>query len=214
MVAGWTSNVASRHAGAMRAASPIVKRCHGVHRAPPRELSLRHDELLPEQRVLGDGTGAAAHDVGGQAHHEPKDVDHAARGTAASARIPIVARTGELSLGTAIAISGAAVSPNMGSSTPSAALALLMTFLNLRLGFWAPTPDQSDWRSPQARMWPFYLLKESLSQTNDLTMYCYLTDGATSTTRGSIHSSSADAATSWRSIAAPIRRSASRIWET
>src|SRR3989441_6029011 len=35
MVAGWTSNVASRHAGAMRAASPIVKRCHGAHRTRP-----------------------------------------------------------------------------------------------------------------------------------------------------------------------------------
>jgi hypothetical protein len=84
---------------------------------------------------------------------------------------------GDLSLGTAVAISGAAASPNMGSSTPSSALALLMTFLNIRLGFWAPTPNRSDWRSPQARMWPFYLLKESLSQTNDLTTYCYLTDG-------------------------------------
>jgi len=84
---------------------------------------------------------------------------------------------GDLSLGTAVAISGAAVSPSMGSSTPSAALSLLMTFLNLRLGFWAPTPNRSNWRSPQARMWPFYLLRESLSQTNDLTTYCYLTDG-------------------------------------
>ena len=35
IVAGWTSNVASRHAGAMRAASPIVKRCHGAHRTRP-----------------------------------------------------------------------------------------------------------------------------------------------------------------------------------
>ena len=27
--------MASRHAGAMRAASPIVKRCHGAHRTRP-----------------------------------------------------------------------------------------------------------------------------------------------------------------------------------
>src|SRR6266851_6364648 len=47
MVAGWTSNVASRHAGARRAASPIVKRCHGAHRT--RDLSLHDDELLPKQ---------------------------------------------------------------------------------------------------------------------------------------------------------------------
>src|SRR5207253_1866917 len=35
MVAGWTSNVASRHAGTRRAPSPIVKRCHGAHRTRP-----------------------------------------------------------------------------------------------------------------------------------------------------------------------------------
>jgi predicted acylesterase/phospholipase RssA len=84
---------------------------------------------------------------------------------------------GEMSLGAAVAISGAAASPNMGSVSPSAALAMLMSFMNIRLGYWAPTPNHSHWRAPQARMWPFYLLKESLSQTNDLTTYCYLTDG-------------------------------------
>jgi len=60
---------------------------------PARDLSLRHDELLPKQRVLGDETGAAAHDVDGQAHHEPKDIDHAARRTAASTGMTFVART-------------------------------------------------------------------------------------------------------------------------
>src|SRR5205823_5676304 len=60
---------------------------------PPRDLSLRDDELLPKQGVLGDETGAAAHDVGGQPHHEPKDLDHAARCTAVSVRMPFVART-------------------------------------------------------------------------------------------------------------------------
>src|SRR5437667_10065561 len=60
---------------------------------PPRDLALRHDELLPEQRVFGDETGAAAQDVGGQPHHEPKDGDDAARRTAASARMTFVART-------------------------------------------------------------------------------------------------------------------------
>src|SRR5947208_7139330 len=43
--------------------------------------------------VLGDETGAAAHDVGGQPHHEPKDLDHAARCTAVSVRMAFVART-------------------------------------------------------------------------------------------------------------------------
>ncbi|HEV8195500.1 MAG TPA: hypothetical protein VGP87_02575, partial [Gemmatimonadales bacterium] len=84
---------------------------------------------------------------------------------------------GQLSLGSAVAISGAAASPNMGSKTPSAALAMLMALLNVRLGFWAPTPNQARWQSPRPRLWPFYLLREFLSQTNDLSLYCYLTDG-------------------------------------
>lgn len=41
---------------------------------------------------------------------------------------------GRLSLGTAVAVSGAAVSPNMGSIKTSASLAMLMTLLNVRLG--------------------------------------------------------------------------------
>ncbi|HZM88597.1 MAG TPA: hypothetical protein VFF31_18885, partial [Blastocatellia bacterium] len=84
---------------------------------------------------------------------------------------------GRLTLGTAVAVSGAATSPNMGSRTPTAALAMLMTLLNVRLGYWAPTPKNPDWKSPRARLWPFYLLREFLSHTNDVSDYCYLTDG-------------------------------------
>jgi hypothetical protein len=84
---------------------------------------------------------------------------------------------GELSLGTAIAVSGAAASPNMGSLTPSTPLVMLMALLNVRLGFWAPTPNQVEWESPQARLWPVYLLREFFSSTTDQGPYCYLTDG-------------------------------------
>ena len=84
---------------------------------------------------------------------------------------------GCLTLGAAVATSGAAVSPNMGSATPSAALALLLSAFNIRLGLWVPTPSRMAWMLPQTRLWPFYLLRESLSQTNDVSTYCYLTDG-------------------------------------
>jgi hypothetical protein len=84
---------------------------------------------------------------------------------------------GQLTLGTAVAASGAAVSPNMGAKKPTAALAMLMTLLNVRLGYWAPTPNGEGWNSSQPRLWPFYLVREFLSQTNDLSDYCYLTDG-------------------------------------
>ena len=84
---------------------------------------------------------------------------------------------GELTLGTAVAISGAAASPNMGSRTPSMPLVMLLALVNARLGFWAPTPFGARWREPLAALWPFYLLREALSQTTDLSTYCYLTDG-------------------------------------
>jgi hypothetical protein len=84
---------------------------------------------------------------------------------------------GSISLGTAVAISGAAASPTMGAQTPSAALSALMTLFNIRTGYWAPTPSLSYWRSGAARLWPVYTLQELVSQTTDLLPYCYLTDG-------------------------------------
>jgi hypothetical protein len=84
---------------------------------------------------------------------------------------------GSISLGTAVAVSGAAASPSMGAQSPSAALSALMTLFNIRLGYWAPTPSLSYWRSGAARLWPVYTLQELISQTTDLLPYCNLTDG-------------------------------------
>jgi hypothetical protein len=51
-----------------------------------------------------------------------------------------------MQLGTAVAISGAAASPNMGFHT-SPAVAFLMTVFNVRLGYWCGDPtDPSAWR--------------------------------------------------------------------
>ena len=84
---------------------------------------------------------------------------------------------GSISLGTAVAVSGAAASPVMGAQSPSAALSALMTLFNVRLGYWGPTPSLSYWRSGSARLWPVYTLQELVSQTTDLLPYCNLTDG-------------------------------------
>jgi hypothetical protein len=84
---------------------------------------------------------------------------------------------GTLTLGTAVAVSGAAASPVMGSQTPSTALSMLLACLNVRLGYWTPTPDKTDWESPQARLWPFYVLREFFAHTADTSRYCYVTDG-------------------------------------
>jgi hypothetical protein len=83
----------------------------------------------------------------------------------------------QMTLGTAVAISGAAVSPTMGALSPTAALAALMTLLNVRLGYWAPTPNKWEWRYPGATLWPVYAIFELTSQTNELGSCCYLTDG-------------------------------------
>jgi hypothetical protein len=84
---------------------------------------------------------------------------------------------GSLSLGMAVATSGAAVSPGMGAGKTTASQSMLMTLLNLRLGFWAPTPGGEHWESRQTRLWPLHTVREFLSQTSDLSSYCYLTDG-------------------------------------
>jgi hypothetical protein len=49
-------------------------------------------------------------------------------------------------LGKAIAVSGAAASPNMGYHT-SPLVAFLLTMFNLRLGWWFANPDRAAWRS-------------------------------------------------------------------
>jgi hypothetical protein len=86
-------------------------------------------------------------------------------------------RAGTLTLGTAVAVSGAAASPVMGSQTPSTAASMLLAFLNVRLGYWVPTPGGMDWEAPQARFWPFYLLREFFSHVADTGNHCYVTDG-------------------------------------
>jgi hypothetical protein len=86
---------------------------------------------------------------------------------------------GGITLGTAFAISGAAVSPNMGYHS-SPGLALLMTLFNVRLGWWLGNPavdnELSIRRSGPA--WaPAPLLREALGLTNERSPFLYLSDG-------------------------------------
>jgi hypothetical protein len=80
-------------------------------------------------------------------------------------------------LGTAVSISGAAASPNMGyHSVPS--LAMLMTFFNVRLGFWAGNPRNSKtWKEPGPKVGLWRLLGELFGLTDDNSDYVYLSDG-------------------------------------
>lgn len=82
-----------------------------------------------------------------------------------------------VTLGTAMAISGAAASPNMGYHT-SPALAFLMTVFNVRLGWWLGNPRHRwTWRSDGPRLGVYYLLRELLGVTNNRSSYVYLSDG-------------------------------------
>jgi hypothetical protein len=103
-------------------------------------------------------------------------------------------------ISTAVAISGAAVSPNWGyHSNP--ATAFLLTVFNARLGWWLRNPrtltedgttlnvddairpdgkirsmmDTHPWPSPHFSL--FALVRELLGQSNDTSSYVYLTDG-------------------------------------
>ena len=84
-----------------------------------------------------------------------------------------------LSLGTAMAISGAAVSPNMGyHSSPS--IALLLTLFNVRLGWWLGNPGKAgkETYTAEGPKWAVEpLFAEAFGLTNDDSPYVYLSDG-------------------------------------
>jgi hypothetical protein len=83
-----------------------------------------------------------------------------------------------LTLGTAMAISGAAVSPSMGYNT-SPGVAFLMTLFNVRLGWWLgnPHPDNPycSYSGPRFALRP--LAKEMFGLTSEVERWVYLSDG-------------------------------------
>jgi hypothetical protein len=86
---------------------------------------------------------------------------------------------GDISVGTAVTISGAAASPNMGYHS-SPALAFLMTLFNVRLGWWLGNPglagnDSYTRRNPRSSILPF--IYEATGNSNDRYKYVYLSDG-------------------------------------
>ncbi len=85
--------------------------------------------------------------------------------------------TGGVGIGTAMAISGAAASPNMGYHT-SAALAFLMTMFNVRLGWWMGNPQYEKPSEKAGPPWGLpYLGKELFASTGLGSDYVYLSDG-------------------------------------
>jgi hypothetical protein len=86
-------------------------------------------------------------------------------------------------MATAVAASGAAVSPNWGyHSSPT--MAFLLTIFNVRLGLWIRNPRRKEFLLPRLNGNPsspafglFYLLAELFGMVNDEAAFVYLTDG-------------------------------------
>ena len=84
-----------------------------------------------------------------------------------------------ISLGTAVTISGAAASPNMGYHS-SPVVTFLLTLFNVRLGWWLGNPAihgqrTSDLSCPTFSVGP--MIQEALGLTDDKSHYVYLSDG-------------------------------------
>jgi hypothetical protein len=84
-----------------------------------------------------------------------------------------------ISLGTAITISGAAASPNMGYHS-SPVIGFIMTLFNARLGAWLGNPGSAGAKTfelPGPSSATGSLMKEAFGLTNDTSEYVYLSDG-------------------------------------
>ncbi len=84
-----------------------------------------------------------------------------------------------ISLGTAIAISGAAASPNMGYHS-SSVTAFLMTLFNVRLGWWLGNPGKAGdatWQEAGPKLALKWILNEMFGLTNAGRSFVYLSDG-------------------------------------
>lgn len=82
----------------------------------------------------------------------------------------------EIKLGTALAISGAAFSSNMGYQS-SRALAFFLSVFNVRLGWWIGNPGGPKYRDQGPWMGLFYLLAELFGRVDERSQYIYLSDG-------------------------------------
>ena len=79
-------------------------------------------------------------------------------------------------IGTAMAISGAAVNPNEGYHS-SPATAFLLTVFNVRLGWWIGNPRRCEWQSADPYNGLIYLMYDLVGKTNTKKEFVCLSDG-------------------------------------
>ena len=83
---------------------------------------------------------------------------------------------GQTELATAMAISGAAASPSMGTETNSL-MAFYMILFNIRLNVWMPNPNPK-YAAKKWTVWPRYFLKEFFPLNKEENAQLNLSDGA------------------------------------
>jgi hypothetical protein len=83
---------------------------------------------------------------------------------------------GGITLGTAMAISGAAVSPNMGYHS-SPLIGFLLMLFNIRLGWWLGNPARTTYQKEGPTFSAVPLAEELAGQTTDTNRWIYLSDG-------------------------------------
>ena len=81
-----------------------------------------------------------------------------------------------VSLGTAMAISGAAFNANSGFHT-SPPVAFLLTVFGVRLGWWAGNPRRPTWTKPSPPLGIGFLLRELTANTSTYSDFVLLSDG-------------------------------------
>ncbi len=79
-------------------------------------------------------------------------------------------------IGTAMAISGAAVNPNQGCHS-SAATAFLLTVFNVEMGWWMGNPRKSTWERSEPRFGLGYIFNNLVGKTTTRSDYVALSDG-------------------------------------
>lgn len=83
---------------------------------------------------------------------------------------------GGVKLGMAMAVSGAAVNPNMGYHS-SPALSFLLTLFNIRLGRWFANPLSKKWKQRSPKTGLLHLVQELFGLTDAKAGYLHLSDG-------------------------------------
>ncbi len=79
-------------------------------------------------------------------------------------------------IGTAMAISGAAVNPNQGYHS-SSGTAFLLTVFNVQMGWWTGNPRKSTWQQSDPKFGLAYIINNLVGQTNTRNEFISLSDG-------------------------------------